>query len=110
MKAKPQQPQENQKSIIPNPAWNGALESCTNQADHGSSRQDIEREKNFSPSRLKHRCVEGYTNGFKNVIPPRPACVCSAVDNGMSSDFNSMQVCFDGSWRSPALVCQAYQT
>ena len=28
--------------------------------------------------------------------------MCSAVDNGMSSDFNSMQVCFDGYWRSPA--------
>ena len=102
MKAKPQQPQQNQENIISNSARNGALESCTNQADHGSSRQDIERATNFSPSRLQLRCVEGYTNGFKSVIPPRPVHVCSAVDNGMPSDFNSMQVCFDGSWRSPA--------
>ena len=102
MKAKPQQPQQNQKNIIPNPAWNSALESCTNQADHGGSRQDIESATNFNPSRLQHRCVESYTNNFKGVLPPRPVCVSSAVHNAMSSDFNSMHVCFDGSWRSPA--------
>ena len=103
MKENSQQPEQNQKNIIPHPAWNSALEPCTNQADNGGSRQDIERATNFSPSRLpKHRCVEGYTNDFKSIIPPRRVCVCSAVDKGMSSDFSTMHVCFDGSWRSPA--------
>ena len=101
MKAKPQQPQQNKNNIIPNRAWNSALESCTSQADHGSSRRDIDRATNFSetfsPSRLQHGCVEGYTNDNKSVLPPRPICVQSAVDNGMS-----MEMCYDGSWRSPA--------
>ena len=101
MKAKPQQPQQNKNNIIPNRAWNSALESCANQADHGSSRWDIDRATNFSetcsPSRLQHGCVEGYTNDDKSVLPPRPICVQSAVDNGMS-----MKMCYDGSWRSPA--------
>ena len=106
MKAKPQQSQQSQTNIFRNPVWNSALGTCTNQVDQGGSRRDIERATNSlgtcSPSRLQHRCVEGYTNDVKSIIPPRPIRVCSAVDNGMSSDFNSMEMCFDGSWRSPA--------
>ena len=106
MKAKPQQSQQNQTNIICNPVWNSALESCTNQHDQGGSRQDIESAtrslETSSPSGLQHSCVEGYTNDDKSIIPPRPICVRSAVDNGMCSDFNPMDICFDGSWRSPA--------
>ena len=106
MKSKPQQSQQNQTNIIRNPVWNTALESCTNQHDQRGSRQDIERAtrslETSNPSRLQHRCVEGYTNDGKSIIPPRPIRVGSAVDNGMYSDFNPMDMCFDASWRSAA--------
>ena len=106
MKAKPHQRQQNQANIIHNPVCNSAPESYTNETDQGGFRRVIETATNSletsSPSRLQYRCVEGYTNDVKSMMPPKPTCACSAVDNGMSSDFDSMDLCFDGSWRSPA--------
>ena len=105
MKVKPQQQQQNQNNIIPNPAWNSTLESCTNPTDREGYRQDIDRATNSSETcslpRSQYRRVEDYTEEVQSFILSRPICVQTPDDNGMS-DFNSMDMCFDGSWRSPA--------
>lgn len=98
--------QQNQNNIISNPAWNRAPESCNNQANHGGSRQDIEKATTSSETcslpRNQHHRVEDNSEEVKSTTLSRPICVQSAVDNGMSSDFNSMEMFFDGPWRSPA--------
>jgi len=102
MKTKPQQPQQNQNNILPNLAWNNALQSCTNQADHGEFQRHIEKARNssdtYSSPRNQQCPVEDYSEEGKNVMFAGPICVQSAVDN----DINSVEMCFDGSWRSPA--------
>ena len=102
MKAKPQQPQQNQNNILPNLAWTNVLQSCTNQADHGGSQRHIEKARNsldtYSPPRNQQCPVEDYSEEGKSVMLAGPICVQSAVDN----DINSVEMCFDGSWRSPA--------
>ena len=106
MKVKPQQPQQNQNNIIPSPAWNSALDSATNQPDHGGNRRDIERGTNSSETcslpRNQYRRVEDYTEEDQSFTLARPICVQIPEDNGTSSDFNSMEMCFDDPWRSPA--------
>ena len=102
MKTKPQQPQQNQNNILPNLAWNNALQYCTNQADHGESQRHIEKTRNssdtYSSPRNQQCPVEDYSEEGKSVMFAGPICVQSAVDN----DINSVEMCFDGSWRSPA--------
>lgn len=99
MKAKPQHPQNN---ILPNLAWTNVLQSCTNQADHGGSQRHIEKARNsldtYSLPRNHRSDVEDYSEEGKSVMLAGPICVQSAVDN----DINSVEMCFDGSWRSPA--------
>ena len=98
--------QQNQNNIIPNPYWNSTLESAANQLDHGGYRRDVEREMNSSETcslaTNQYSRVEDYTENVQNFILERPICANTPKDNGMSSDSNSMEMCFDGPWRSPA--------
>ena len=105
MRVKLQQ-QQNQSSIMPNPAWNSALESAANQLDHGGYRLDVERATNSSETcslpRNQYSRVEDYTEKVQNFILEWPICARTPENNGVASDFNSMEMCFDGPWRSPA--------
>ena len=41
MKVKLQQPQQNKNNIIPNPAWNNALDPAANQLDHEGYHREV---------------------------------------------------------------------
>ena len=95
------QQQQIQNNIIPNPAWNSVHESAANQLDHGGYRQDVERATNSSETCNQYSRVEDYTEKVQNILE-WPICAQTPEDNGVASDFNSMELCFDGPWRSPA--------
>ena len=102
MKVKQQQAQQNQNNIIPNPAWNSALDSAIDQPDHGEYWQKIEWPVTCSHPRDQYHRVEDYIEVDQSYILAGPICVKTPKNNEMCSDFNSMEMSFDGPWRSPA--------
>ena len=65
MKVKMQQPQQNQNNIIPNPAWNSALDPVANQLD-GGYRRDVERATISSEVQPSQKPI--YTAVLKNTL------------------------------------------